>query len=76
MASSGMLRRVALARTDISEAPSTSEMSVLARVTRRNIPEDAIVQGHRRENLISYMRKTAYQLHTHWYQKIKYILHD
>jgi hypothetical protein len=34
MASSGMLRRVAL--------------------TRRNIPEDAILHSHRRENLKSY----------------------
>jgi hypothetical protein len=98
MVSSGMLRRVALVRTDVSEepsasirvtkigkpgttlavtsnrrtlvflrsvrrllvtahvpsspirvtlmmeAPSSSETSVLTRVTRRNIPEDAIVQ--------------------------------
>jgi hypothetical protein len=90
MASSGMLRRVALVRTDISEklsasvimvtrnvflrsvfrllvttsvvpsspilvilmteAPSFSETSVLTRATRRNIPEDAILHSHRREN--------------------------
>jgi hypothetical protein len=37
MASSGKLRRVDLIRTDVSEELSASEMSVLARVTRRNI---------------------------------------
>jgi hypothetical protein len=91
MASSGMIRRVALVRTDVSEelsasiirvtrigelgttlavtsnrqtlvtanvvpsslilvtlmmeAPSSSETSILARATRRNIPEDAILQN-------------------------------
>jgi hypothetical protein len=76
MASSGILRRVALVRTDASEelrasflrsvrrllvtssvvpsspilvtlmkeALSSSETSVLTRVTRRNIPEDVILQ--------------------------------
>jgi hypothetical protein len=47
-----MLRRVALVRTDVSE-PSASETSVLTRATRRNIPEDPILQSHRRENLKS-----------------------
>jgi hypothetical protein len=38
-----MLRRVVLVRTDVSEAPSSSEMSVLTRATQRNIPEDTIL---------------------------------
>jgi hypothetical protein len=35
----------------IKEAPSSSETSALARVTRRNNPEDAILHSHRPENL-------------------------
>jgi hypothetical protein len=58
MVSFGMLCRVALVRTDVSEefraslikvkvlkeAPSSSETSVLTRATRRNVPEDIILQ--------------------------------
>jgi hypothetical protein len=36
------------------EALSASETSILPRVTRRNIPEDAIIDSHRRENSKSY----------------------
>jgi hypothetical protein len=36
------------------EAIRSSEMLVLTRVARRNIPEDGILRSHRRENLISY----------------------
>jgi hypothetical protein len=66
MVSSGMLRRVALVRTDVTEEPGASFIrvtkitSVLTRATRRNIPEDTILQSHRRENLKSYIKATEF----------------
>jgi hypothetical protein len=56
MASSGMLHRVALVRTDVWEQ--------LTRATRRNIPEDAILHSHSRENLNSYSVLLVGKLYT------------
>jgi hypothetical protein len=58
---SGMLRRVNLV-TLMKEELSSSETSVLARSTRRNIPEDAILHSDRRENLKSYITLTGWTL--------------
>jgi hypothetical protein len=45
------------------EALSSSEMSVLTRATRRNIPEDGILHSHRRQNLKSYIALTDWTLY-------------
>jgi ABC-type transport system involved in cytochrome c biogenesis ATPase subunit len=61
MLSSGMRRRMALVRTDVSEQRIASIIkmtriaelgtTVLTRATRRHIPEDGFPHSHRRENV-------------------------
>jgi hypothetical protein len=72
MAFSGMLRRVAIVRTDVSEELSASirvtrigepgTALALTRAIRRNIPEDPILHSHRRENLKSYIALNGWTL--------------
>jgi hypothetical protein len=98
MVSSGVLRRVAVVRTDVSEELSASfirhacrvlftagvvasspilvtlmkealssyETLVLTRATQRNIPEDAILHSHHRENLKSYIDTAVHWRHIHY----------
>jgi hypothetical protein len=64
MVSSGKLCHVALVRADILEVLSCSKMSVLTRAIQRNIPEDAILHSHHRENLKSYKYLVSYTVKT------------
>jgi hypothetical protein len=48
--------------TLMKEVISSSETSVLTRVTLRNIPEDGILHSHCHENLKSYIALTSWTL--------------
>jgi hypothetical protein len=48
--------------TLMTAAMCTTETSVLTRATRHNIPENAILHSHRRENLKSYIALTGWTL--------------
>jgi hypothetical protein len=49
--------------TLMMEEIRSSEMSVLIRAKRRNIPEDGILRCHRRQNLKSYVALTGWALY-------------
>jgi hypothetical protein len=59
--SSGMLPRVAVVRTDVSEEHIASIIRVV-RATRRNNSQDSILHSHRREKLKSYITLTGWTL--------------
>jgi hypothetical protein len=46
----------------MNDAEISSETSVLTRATRHNIPEDAILHSHCRENLKSYIALIGWTL--------------
>jgi hypothetical protein len=48
--------------TLMMEALSSSETSVITRAIRHNIPEDAILHSHCRENLKSYIALTGWAM--------------
>jgi hypothetical protein len=47
--------------TLMMQALSSSETSVLARATQRNVPKDGILHSHRRENFKSYVYERSFK---------------
>jgi hypothetical protein len=67
MASSGILRQIALVRTDVSDELDDGGAKFLRnvgsyKIHTANIPENAILHSHHRENLKSYIALTGWTL--------------
>jgi hypothetical protein len=57
-----VIRSSQILLTLLMELLRSSAKSILMRATRRNIPEDALLHSHRRENLKSYIGLTGWTL--------------
>jgi hypothetical protein len=58
----------------MEEAQSSSETSFLTRAPLRNVPEDAIRDRHRRENLKSYISLTSLETQRYSASKIGFMI--